>query len=53
MEVKMGEADLFFSRNKTEVKILRKGSLKQPAMEQSRVLVLAKQSDEKNLLCRE
>ena len=25
LEVKMGEADLFFSRNKTEVKILREG----------------------------
>lgn len=25
LEVKMGEADLLFSRNKTEVKILREG----------------------------
>lgn len=25
LEVKMGEADLFFSRNKTEVKISREG----------------------------
>lgn len=40
MEVKAGEAALFCSRNKTEVKILREGgSLRPPVMEQGRVLV--------------